>query len=305
MQLRANGIRIEVDEQGPPDGPVLLLIMGLGMQLIGWPQPLVDRLCAAGVRVLRLDNRDAGLSQGFDEAGVPSLWRAGLRQQLHLPLRGLPYGLSDMAADVLGVLDALRIPRVHVCGASMGGMIAQHLAATVPQRIASLVLLMSTRGARDLPQPSLGAQWTMLQRPRRNDEAAVLPYLMRVHRAIGSQPPWRIDEAALLERQREAFRRAWRPDGTVRQLLAVAADGDRAPLLRRIAAQPWPQHVIHGAADPLLPPAHGRDLVRHLPRAAFSLIEGMGHDLPPALLPRLAAELLETMAAGGAPIIAG
>lgn len=153
MKVEANGIRIEVDDQGPREGPVVLLIMGLGMQLIAWPQPLVQMLVDRGLRVVRFDNRDIGLSQDFDAAGVPNLALAGLRHAMHLPVRS-PYALSDMAQDAVGVLDALGIGRAHVCGASMGGMIAQHVAARAPKRVASLTLMMTTSGARRLPQAS-------------------------------------------------------------------------------------------------------------------------------------------------------
>ncbi|MBI3369073.1 MAG: alpha/beta fold hydrolase, partial [Burkholderiales bacterium] len=128
MKLQANGLAIEVDDQGPANGEPLLLIMGLGMQLIAWPDELVADLVARGFRVIRLDNRDIGLSQGFDQAGVPNMLSATLRFSMHLPVPA-PYTVADMAADALGVLDALGIARAHVCGASMGGMIAQHLAA--------------------------------------------------------------------------------------------------------------------------------------------------------------------------------
>ena len=152
MKIQANGIQIEVADQGPRDGPVVLLIMGLGMQLIAWPQALVQLLIDRGFRVVRFDNRDIGLSQGFDHAGVPNMALASLRYALHLPVKS-PYSLADMGRDALGVLDALGIAQAHVCGASMGGMIAQHLAAEAPQRVASLTLMMTTSGARSLPQP--------------------------------------------------------------------------------------------------------------------------------------------------------
>jgi pimeloyl-ACP methyl ester carboxylesterase len=154
VQVSANGIAIEVDDQGPPDspgGPPILMVMGLGMQLTAWPEPLVRMLVERGRRVIRLDNRDAGLSQGFDQLGMPNLLWATLRWWMHLPVHA-PYGIDDMAADALGVLDALRLDRVQVVGASMGGMIAQHLAAKHPQRIERLTLLMTTSGARGLPQ---------------------------------------------------------------------------------------------------------------------------------------------------------
>ena len=283
MQIVANGIGIEVDDQGLPGGEPLLLIMGLGMQLTGWPDELVQLLVSRGFRVLRMDNRDAGLSKGFDHLGVPSVPAAALRHALRLPVKS-PYGIADMAEDALGVLDAMGLTRAHICGASMGGMIAQHLAARHPQRVKSLALMMTTSGARRLPQAAWAVQRVLMSRPASNDTEAVVTHLMRVMRAIGS-PAYPPEPADLRRRLQAATRRAWRPQGTVRQLLAVAADGDRSALLPQITA---PTHVIHGEADPLVPVPAGRDLVQRIRGATGDFIPGMGHDLPAALLPRLA-----------------
>ncbi len=288
MQIVANGLRIEVDDQGPVGGEPLLLLMGLGMQLTAWPQALVDRLLARGFRVIRIDNRDAGLSQGFDQAGTPNLAWAGLKYGLHLPLQPV-YGIADMAADALGVLDVLGIPRAHVCGASMGGMIAQHLAARHPTRVASLTLMMTTTGARHLPQPRLRVRAALLSRPDGGQPEAVVDHLQRLLAVIGS-PAYPPEPAQQRQRLQALVARAWRPAGTARQLLAVAADGDRSALVAAIRA---PSLVIHGDADPLIPVAAGRHLVDRLtgvPGAAeLDIVPGMGHDLPDALLPRFAA----------------
>ena len=165
MQVSSRGVAIEVDDQGPTAGEPLLMIMGLGMQLTAWPDELVRLLVTRGFRVIRLDNRDVGLSQGFDAFGVPNLGWAALRHALHLPVAS-PYTLRDMAADALGVLDALNLPRVHVCGASMGGMIAQHLAGEHRQRVKSLTLMMTTSGARGLPHARAHVRRALLSRPR-------------------------------------------------------------------------------------------------------------------------------------------
>jgi len=284
MKLQANGLQIEVDVQGPPQGEPLLLIMGLGMQLLGWPEELVAELVARGFRVIRLDNRDAGLSQGFERVGVPSLLHASLRYTLRLRVAS-PYTLADMAADALGVLDALGVARAHVCGASMGGMIAQHLAAQHPGRVKSLTLVMTTSGARHLPQPRLAVRQALLARPRSDAVPDVVAHLERLLHVIGS-PLYRPDPARQRQRLEAMVRRAWRPDGTARQLLAVAADGDRSALLGRITA---PTRVVHGEADPLVPVGAARDLLRRIAGAQPDLVPGMGHDLPLALMPRLAA----------------
>jgi pimeloyl-ACP methyl ester carboxylesterase len=295
MQVRANGLAIEVDVRGPADGEPLLLIMGLGMQLVAWPDALVDDLAARGFRVVRFDNRDAGLSQGFDELGVPNLAVAALRWLLRLPVRS-PYGIADMADDALGVLDALGIAQAHLCGASMGGMIAQHLAARHPERVRSLTLMMTTSGARRLPQPAAQVRRALLRRPRGSDADSVVDHLEWLLHLIGS-PAYRPDPAAQRRRLAASVARAWRPAGTARQLTAVVADGDRTPLLRRIGA---PTAIIHGRADPLVPMACGEDLAHHIAGATIDLVPGMGHDLPDALLPRF-ADTIAAVAARAKP----
>ncbi|MDP1901960.1 MAG: alpha/beta fold hydrolase [Rubrivivax sp.] len=283
MRVVANDIGIEIDDQGPPAGEPLLLIMGLGMQLTAWPEELVRMLVSSGFRVLRMDNRDAGLSQGFDPLGVPNLPWVGLRHALHLPLTA-PYRIADMAADALGVLDALGIARAHVCGASMGGMIAQHLAASHPQRVKSLTLMMTTSGSRRLPHPALRIKMALLSRPAGPEPAAVVAYLQNLMRVIGS-PAYPPDPQADRQRLEAMVARAWRPAGTARQIVAVVADGDRTPLLARIRA---PTRVIHGRDDPLVRVAAGHDLVARITGAVADIVPGMGHDLPVPLLPHFA-----------------
>jgi len=211
-----------------------------------------------------------------------------MRYALHLPVPA-PYGIADMAGDALGVLDALGIPRAHVCGASMGGMIAQHLAARHPQRLKSLTLMMSTSGARRLPQPALKIRRALLGRPDGREPAAVVAHLQRVLTLIGS-PAYPADPERLRDRLQASVQRAWRPAGTARQIVAVVADGDRSPLLPLIKA---PTRIIHGEADPLVWPQAGRDLVAKIPGAVADFVPGMGHDLPLQLLPRFAEGIAE------------
>lgn len=296
MRIVANGVGLEVDDQGPADGLPLLLIMGLGMQLVAWPDELVALLVARGFRVIRFDNRDAGLSQGFDALGVPNLAVAGLRYMLRLPVRA-PYALADMAADTLGLLDALGIAGAHVCGASMGGMIAQHLAARHPQRVRSLTLMMTSSGARRLPQPRAHVRRALLRRPAGNDPAAVVAHLERLFHLIGS-PGYRPEPEAFRRRLQASVARAWRPAGTARQLAAVVADGDRTPMLGRIVA---PTAIIHGRDDPLIPPAAAEDLAHHIAGAQIDLVPGMGHDLPLPLLGRFADVIEATARRATAP----
>jgi pimeloyl-ACP methyl ester carboxylesterase len=296
MQVKANGLMLEVDDRGPRDAPALLLVMGLGMQLTGWPDELVDLLVARGFRVIRFDNRDAGLSEGFDHAGVPSIPLAVLRHFVRLPVRS-PYAVKDMAADAVGLLDALAIPRAHVVGASLGGMIAQHVAARYPERVLSLTLMMTTSGSRRLPGPTARARKVLLSRPANGEKETLIAHSVNVFTTIGS-PGFRPEPAQLRERVAASLARAFRPAGSARQLLAIAADGDRTPLLARIQA---PTQVIHGVDDPLVPAQSGRDLQQRIAGALGDFVDGMGHDLPLALLDRFA----ERIAANAARARAG
>jgi pimeloyl-ACP methyl ester carboxylesterase len=289
VQVAANSVAIEVDDQGPPGAVPLLMIMGLGMQLTAWPDELVRLLLAHGFRVIRFDNRDAGLSQGFDSRGTPNLAWTVLRYLLHMPVPA-PYTLADMAGDAFGVLDALGIAQAHVCGASMGGMIAQHMAASRPERVSRLTLIMTTSGSRRLPQASAKVRAMLLDRSRAHDEDSVVARLVRLFNVIGS-PAYRPEPADLEARLAAAVRRAWRPGGVVRQLTAVAADGDRTPLLARITS---PTHIVHGSADPLVPVAAAHDLHRRIAGSTLEIIPGMGHDLPAALWSQLAQAIAGT-----------
>ena len=285
MQISANGIALEVEDHGPPSGEPLLLIMGLGMQLVAWHDEFVASLVKRGFRVIRFDNRDIGLSQGFDHLGLPNLALDSLKYAMGLNVKS-PYTLPDMAADAVGVLDALGIARAHVCGASMGGMIAQQMAVRHPQRLKSLTLMMTSSGSRRLPQPSLKVRAALMSRPRDpKDVASVIAHNVGLYRLIGS-PAYPATDAYLHERLGMSVRRSYRPRGTARQLVAIAADGDRSRLLAGVRL---PTQVIHGLQDALVPVAAGRDLAAKIPGAQLDLIEGMGHDLPQALWPRFAA----------------
>ena len=285
---RANGIDIAFQDSGG-NGPVVLLVMGLGMQLIAWPASLVDALTGAGYRVLRHDNRDAGLSTHLHDAERSNLMWQALRMRMGLAL-DVPYGLQDMAGDALGLLDALGIAQAHVLGVSMGGMIVQRMAATAPDRVLSLTSIMSSSGARHLPGPRAEVAAAMLRRPPRRSagEDALVDHSVGLLRLIQS-PAWPLDEAVLREQVLTALRRSYDPAGTQRQLLAIWADTERPALLSRIAC---PALVVHGEADPLLPIECGRDTARRIPGARFVGIPGMGHDWPPAVAAQLAGHVL-------------
>jgi len=281
MQLTANGIRLEVEDHGSPHGEPLLLVMGLGMQLLGWHEDLVALLVARGFRVIRFDNRDIGLSQSFDAGGVPNLALDSLRFAFGFRVKS-PYTLEDMAADAVGVLDALGIASAHVCGASMGGMIAQRMAAMAPARIRSLTLMMTSSGARRLPGPTLKVRGAMISRPASLTIEGIVEHYVRLYALIGS-PAYPSPPAYLRDRFTTSVKRSYRPAGTARQMVAIAADGDRSPVLASIR---MPTQVIHGRADPLVPIAAGHDLKAKIGPSQIDVIDGMGHDLPAPLYPR-------------------
>ena len=292
MKIRANSIDIEVEDSGAgPDArgrarPVVLLIMGLGMQLIAWPPALVQALLDAGYRVIRFDNRDAGLSQKFEALGKPKMLWTGLKYRLGWRIKP-PYSLHDMAADALGVLDALQIDKAHVVGVSMGGMIAQRLALLVPGRVLSLSSIMSSSGARGLPEASPQVTRVLLSRPAKGLDAAI-DHSVRVFKTIGS-PGFPMQGDELRDMVAAAARRSFYPVGILRQMVAVVADGSRADALSGITA---PTLVLHGKADPLVPFACGEDTARRIPGARLVGIDGMGHDLPPGVVERLLTALI-------------
>ena len=287
MQISANGIAIEVEDLGKPTGEPLLLIMGLGMQLTAWHRGLVQQMLDQGFRVIRFDNRDIGLSQNFDGLGAPNLALAALQRLARWPVRSA-YSLSDMADDAAGVLTALGLKSAHVCGASMGGMIAQQLALNHPERVRSLTLMMTDSGARGLPRPTLKVSAALLARPADPyDIESLVDHYYRLFRLIGS-PAYSGPEAWLRQVCADAVRRSNRPQGFARQLMAIAADTGRAAQLGRIKR---PTLVLHGLADPLIPVAAAHDLAARIPGAQLKLIEGMGHDLPEPLWPRFVAAI--------------
>lgn len=286
-RVRANGIEIEYEDDGPRNGPPLLLVMGLGAQLVRWPPELVAALTDAGYRVIRFDNRDVGLSTKFDDAGVPSIvWTAMQRWVGRTPL--LPYTLSDMADDAAALLDTLGIAAAHVVGASMGGMIAQLIAVRHPSRTLSLTSIMSTTGRPPLSRPTMRTTALLLRHPRSDDIEAIVAHGTMAAQAIGGRFP--MEEAFLAERIRDETLRNRCPTGFLRQMAAIIADGDRSARLARIAA---PTLVIHGTDDPLVPVEGGRDTARAIAGARLMEIEGMGHTLPPQLIDRVATAIAE------------
>jgi pimeloyl-ACP methyl ester carboxylesterase len=237
--------------------------------------------------VVRYDNRDVGLSTKFDAAGIPNVMELMLKSMAGQKLE-VPYTLDDMADDAAGLLDALGLDTAHVCGASMGGMIAQTVAIRHPRRLRSLVSIMSSTGDPSLPQAKPEAM-AVLTAPPPTDRASSLDAAVRTWRTIGS-PGFPFDEAKIRERAGRLFDRSFHPQGSARQLAAIMAHGSRAERLRAVNA---PTLVIHGAADPLVPIEGGRHTAQSIPGAELLVIEGMGHDLPEGAWPQLVGAISE------------
>jgi pimeloyl-ACP methyl ester carboxylesterase len=275
-RVEANGVELVYDTFGEPSAPPLLLIMGLGAQMIAWDEGFCRQLAMRGYRVIRFDNRDVGLSTWFDAAGVPditALFQAGTQGRAVQ----IPYTLDDMADDAVGLLDSLGIASAHVVGASMGGMIAQLVAIHYPHRVRTLTSIMSTTGDPALPPPTPEAM-TLLLAPPPADREGYLDSAIQAT-AVLNGPGFPVDVPQARERAARAFDRGLNPAGTARQLAAVVTAENRRQALQAVTI---PTLVIHGEADPLVPIAGGRDTANAVPGARLLVIEGLGHALPPA-----------------------
>ncbi|MHC6224332.1 alpha/beta fold hydrolase [Pseudomonas sp. X10] len=271
---------------GEPSDPTLLLVMGLGGQLIHWPDDVVEALCRQGFRVIRYDNRDVGLSRWNQMPASASLTVELLRYKLGLPVVA-PYTLTDMAGDGLRLMDELKVEQFHVLGVSMGGMIAQHLAAMAPERVRSLTLVMSSSGAQGLPAPSPALVQLLARRNAPNRDVAI-EQQADLLAALGS-PRIADDRAALLQQAAAAYDRAFNPQGVERQIMAILAEPSRVELLNQLRV---PTLVVHGTADPLLPVMHGVHLAAHIQGSQLRLIPGLAHRFQePFKAPLLAAVL--------------
>jgi pimeloyl-ACP methyl ester carboxylesterase len=286
-RVRANGIELEYDSFGKPSGRPLVLVMGLGGQLLMWDEGFCEALAARGHYVVRFDNRDVGLSTKFDAAGIPNVMEL-MQQSAAGAKPSAPYTLDDMADDAAGLLDALGLDSVHLCGASMGGMIAQTVAIRHGRRLRSLTSIMSSTGNPSLP-PARPEAMAVLMTPPPSDRASSLDAAVRTWRTIGS-PGFPFDEAKIRERAGRLYDRSFHPQGAARQLAAVLAHGSRSEKLRGVTT---PTLVIHGAADPLVPLEGGQDTARCVPGAELLVIEGMGHDLPEGAWPALVGAISE------------
>ena len=270
----ANDILIEYDTFGEPGGRPLLLVMGLGAQMTRWRKEFCELLAAQGHYVIRFDNRDVGLSQKFDTAGLPDMGRI-LAQAAAGETVSAAYSLSDMANDAAALLTALDIPTAHVCGASLGGMVVQVMALEHGSRLRSMTSVMSTTGDPTLPKATPEAMAALMS-PAGNSLEAVLDRAVRNAAVIGG-PGFPAPEAEIRALAKSDYERCFYPQGVARQMAAVAATGNRRPRLEKLV---MPTLVIHGEDDPLVPLSGGLDTHAAIPGASLKVFEKMGHNLP-------------------------
>jgi pimeloyl-ACP methyl ester carboxylesterase len=274
-------IDVAYERFGDPRWPPVLLVMGLATQMLGWPDDFCSELVARDLHVVRFDNRDVGLSTHLDDAPPPDIEAA-----LSGDTSSASYTLSDMAADTVGLLDALALDSVHIVGASMGGMIAQTVVVEHPERVRSLTSIMSTTGDQAVGQARPEALAALLSPPATSRQEAI-DRTVAIFQVIGS-PGFELDEGDLRERAGLSYDRADDPVGVARQLLAIVASGDRTARLGSISV---PTLVLHGAADPLVDVSGGRATAQAVPGSELVVMNGMGHDLPRALWPEMAARI--------------
>lgn len=280
-RAKSNGIEIEYEVMGDPGAPAMLLVMGLGGQMVLWEDGFCRLLVERGHRVIRFDNRDVGRSTSFDDAGIPDI-----AQLMTAAFSGqsvsAAYTLSDMAEDAIGLLDCLDIASTDVVGASMGGMIAQTMAIEHPERVRTMTSIMSSTGNPKLPPPAAEALSFLLS-PVPTDREGAIEFGVQMFRTIGS-PGFPFEEERIRRLAAQQYDRGGNPAGILRQLAAIAASGDRTARLASVRA---PTLVIHGRADPLVPFEAGAATAAAVPGARLEAVEGMGHDLPSALWPTL------------------
>lgn len=287
-------IELCVEVGGNPKNPPLLLIMGLGSQLIFWPENFVKRLIEAGFFVIRFDNRDIGLSTKISRSDIPKTNTLAAMMKLQLGLDNsktpVPYRLDDMAEDTAGLIKALGFRQVHVLGASMGGIIAQILAAKYPHLVDRLGIVFSTHNKPLLAPPRPKQLYTLIKRPNSYTEEDIVEHGKWFIKTVGSQG--HIDEEAVAEVAKLRYQRCFYPVGTVQQLKAILMTGSIQPYSKEIKA---PTLVMHGSNDGLLPPSHGKAVAKDIPNATFKLIKGMSHDLPEYFQPFIVSELKKHM----------
>ena len=296
--VTTNGIQIEYDTFGDRSSSALLLIAGNGAQLLFWDAEFCELLAEKGFFVIRFDNRDAGLSTKFDEAGVPDIM-AAIKAAMEGKDVVAAYSLDDMADDCVGLLDALHIEKAHICGASMGGMIAQVVSYRHPQRVLSLISIMSNTGNPNLPQGRPDAIAAVVAPPP-TERKAYIEHNMNVWRKIWS-PGFSFEEKRARTYLEKSYDRSYYPQGMARQNMAILSRGDRTASLSSIKA---PALVIHGSGDPLIPVEAGKDTARVIPGANLLIIDGMGHDLPTGVWSEIVAAISRHIKKSTQPILA-
>ena len=280
-KVRANGIDIEYESFGRDSDPLVLLVMGFAAQLIFWPESLCEGLAAKGFRVVRFDNRDIGKSTHLAERGTPNIPEL-MKQAMSGRQPEVPYSLSDMAEDAVGLMSALGVERAHIVGASMGGMIAQLVAINHPDRTKSLTSIMSTTGRRDLPPGNPDALALLTRPPKSLRREDLIENGMIARRVLASPgfPASEADVRAFVERVVD--RAPYDPSGIARQLAAVIAAPPRNELLKAVRC---PALVLHGDSDPLIPVAGGKDTAQSIPGAELVVVPGMSHGFPESVVP--------------------
>lgn len=281
-----DGIELCVEAGGNPNNPSLLMVMGLGSQMIFWPDDFIKRLIDAGFFVIRFDNRDIGLSSKVRIDGLPrvSQLKMMLRLQTGLSNKGqqVAYNLTDMAEDTVRLIKALHLGSTHLLGASMGGMIAQIVAARYPSLVQRMALLFTTTNRGFLRPPKPRQLYTLINRPESHSERDIVRHSVWFMKTVGT--PGHVNVRTVREIAKLRYQRNFHPLGTVQQLNAILASGSISRFAKQVKA---PTIVIHGSADGLLPPSQGRVVAKTIPNAQFHLIEGMAHDIPAYYQPYL------------------
>ena len=289
---QTNGIELEYETFGDSSKPTILLVMGLGIQLLGWDERFCNMLADRGFHVVRFDNRDVGLSSKIEDGGTPNVLEIFMSGNT----AAAPYTLEDMADDTAGLLDHLGVDAAHLVGVSMGGMIAQELACRHPQRVLSLTSIMSTTGARTVGQPRPDI-FAAMAAPAPSDREGFIEFQSNIFKQIGS-PKYPFDEQEFKSLIGASYDRSHYPAGFLRQLAAILASADRTPALGDVKL---PTLVIHGEDDPLIVLSGGEATAAAVPGSKLIKIPGMGHDLPPELWPQFIDAIVENAERAGAP----
>ncbi|MFX1589631.1 MAG: alpha/beta fold hydrolase [Promethearchaeota archaeon] len=284
-KAEVNNVIIEYEAIGDPNSKPLLLIAGLGSQLLAWSDEICEYLAENDFFVIRFDNRDVGLSTKFEDAGIPNMMEiSAAYSRGEVPK--IPYTLEDMAGDAIGLLDALNIEKAHICGASMGGMIAQIIAYKYPSRVKSLAVIMSTTGNPKLP-PSKPEIMMQFFAPVPSEREAYIDEMVKRDSLINGIFPY--DEKQSREYRTREYDRCYYPEGIARQMAAMAVPGNIKPYISAISA---PTIVIHGSEDPFNLIEAGKDIATTIPNAELFIIDGMGHSFPRDIIPKIIKALV-------------